>query len=476
MHLRKKRPLNVAFLLCVLIALELSLAYSTPTGFICIAANPPSANFTYTPLIPSANETVIFDASSSTADGGSIISYEWNFGDGTNGVGVHPAKVYTEPGNYTVTLTVTDNEGENDTSFKVITVVLDPSIAAIDLYTQKGGQGPNEPDGVFGLGEVVILTALLTYNGEPVQNKLVSFEAVDPTGEIVLDRTNITNANGLATINFTIPTVCPPLTFGTWTALATASVSEQTVMDTLTFQVKGPHIDVYTQKEPYGGQGPNQPSDAFAPQEEVILYAYVSYSCEPEQNKPVVFEVTNPKGEVVIDRTAFTNSTGVANVSFRIPWPCIDPEETVFGTWKVIAKVSILNETAQDTLTFLVGWIIKIVKVATVDASGAAKTVFARGEHICFNLTVRNIAFTSKTATLTIVVYDTQGVPIGNAVLHSWVIPSGTSQYFIVDLQIPKWAYIGVASVYANAYTELPQNNGTPYCPETSTTFMIIKP
>jgi len=479
MPLKQKQLLSVILSVYIILAtLELSPALPIPSAknFICIATTAPCASFTYTPILPYANDIVNFNASASTASGGSIISYEWDFGDGTNDTGMFTTKIYTEAGNYTVILTVTDNGGEKDTTWKLLTVIPQPDGAAIDLYTQKGGQGPNQPDGAFMLGETVILTALLTYNEEPVQNKLVGFEVIDPTGEVATYRSSFTDANGLATVNFTIPFLCLPNIFGTWIAWATASVSEQKVSDTVTFKVRGPYIDVYTQKEPYSGWGPNQPSDAFAPQEEVILYAYVSYSCEPQQNKPVGFEVMDPTGQIVVERSAFTNTEGIANITFRIPWPCENPEETIFGIWTVRAKVSVLELTAEDTLTFEVGWIIKITKVQTVDATGGAKTSFAKGEHLNFNLSARNIAFLSKTATFTIVVYDSQSVPSGRIVLHNWVIPPGTSQYFIVDLQIPIWAFTGLAWVYANAYTEAPQHGGTPYCPETSTTFMITKP
>jgi len=464
-----------------IVTLELSLVSPIqPTkGSTWFATGAPCAKFTYNPILPYANETVTFDASFSTAGGGGIISYLWDFGDGINGTGVHATKIYTQAGNYTVILTITDSEGAKDTTWKVITVMPQPDEVAIDLYTQKGGQGRNQPDGAFALGETVILTALLTYNESPVQNKLVGFEVSDAGGEVVLDRSAFTDANGLATVNFTIPVLCLPdlpNIFGKWTALATASVSQQSVNDALTFTVRGPYIDLYTQKEPYGGRGPNQPSDAFAPQEEVILYAYVSYSCELQQNRPVRFYVINPKGEIVLDRTAFSNSVGIANITFRIPWPCENPEETIFGVWKVIGIVSILNLTAQDTLTFEVGWIINIIKLEILNATGEMTTIFAKEEHMRFNLTIRNIAFLPKVATLIVVAYDERSVPLGCALLHNWVIPQGTSEYLIMDIQIPQWAYIGTAAIYANAYTELPHLGGTPYCPEVQATFTIIKP
>jgi PKD repeat protein len=55
--------------------------------------------------------SVEFDASGSSDDVG-IFSYEWDFGDGTTGNGINLTHVYTAPGTYDVTLTVTDNAGQ----------------------------------------------------------------------------------------------------------------------------------------------------------------------------------------------------------------------------------------------------------------------------------------------------------------------------------------------------------------------------
>ena len=423
------------------------------------------ANFAYTPLIPYVNDTVTFDASSSI---GSIVSIEWDFGDGTNGTGIITSKVYTEATNYTVILTVTDNEGVNASASRVVTVIPRPEGPAIDLYNQMGGYGSNEPSEDFAPGEIVELTAMLTYYEEPVEYKLVGFEVRNAIGEVILDRSDMTDINGLAKINFTIRGGCLPEIFGTWTALAVASVWEQTVSDTLTFEVTGPLIDVYTQKEPYDGKGPNQSSDAFAPQEEVILYADVHYNCQPVEYKPVGFEVVDPTGETVLARTNMTDGEGIATTTFRLS------SNATFGIYTVFATVEVLEENAIDTLSFRVGWIIEITKLQTVNATGKEKTVFAKGEHVHFNLTVKNIAFTSKKATITVVLYDECAVPFGQVTLQNWLIPPGTTQFFIIDLQIPEWAYVGVATIYANAFTELPQLDGTPYCPEISVTLMIV--
>lgn len=50
-----------------------------------------------------------FDASKSTDTDGSIVSYDWDFGDGNTGTGVNPTHIYQAPGDYNVSLRVTDN-------------------------------------------------------------------------------------------------------------------------------------------------------------------------------------------------------------------------------------------------------------------------------------------------------------------------------------------------------------------------------
>jgi hypothetical protein len=144
-----------------------------------------------------------------------------------------------------------------------------------------------------------------------------------------------------------------------------------------------------------------------------------------------------------------------------------------FGIWNVTATVEVLGKIVSDKLTFRVGWIVEILNVETVNEEGEKQTDFVRGEHLSFNITVQNIAFTSKTVVFTVVAYDEQGVPIGQIVLLGWIVPPGASQVLLFDLQLPKWACIGAGLIYANAYTNLPQTGGVPWCPEVSTFFTI---
>ena len=86
---------------------------------------PPYALFTYT----IENRTVEFDASLSGDYDGIIISYEWDFGDGTNGTGMIVSHTYAINGTYDVTLTVTDDDGATDNITKQIIVPNVPPVA-----------------------------------------------------------------------------------------------------------------------------------------------------------------------------------------------------------------------------------------------------------------------------------------------------------------------------------------------------------
>ncbi len=55
--------------------------------------------------------TCSFSGSTSSDPDGTIASYAWNFGDGTTSTAVSPSHTYAAAGNYTATLTVTDNSG-----------------------------------------------------------------------------------------------------------------------------------------------------------------------------------------------------------------------------------------------------------------------------------------------------------------------------------------------------------------------------
>jgi chitodextrinase len=67
-------------------------------------------------------ESVAFDAAGSVDPNGSIVSYAWDFGDGTTATGAAATHTYKFFGNYTARLIVTDNDGLADTVSSTVQV------------------------------------------------------------------------------------------------------------------------------------------------------------------------------------------------------------------------------------------------------------------------------------------------------------------------------------------------------------------
>jgi PKD repeat protein len=89
----------------------------TTTATIAALNTAPSAiaNGPYSAQLGAA---VNFSSSGSSDSDGSILAYAWDFGDGTTSTQSDPSHIYAATGSYTVSLTVTDNDGAtgNDTT------------------------------------------------------------------------------------------------------------------------------------------------------------------------------------------------------------------------------------------------------------------------------------------------------------------------------------------------------------------------
>lgn len=104
---------------------------------------------------------VTFDGTGSSDPDGSIVSYDWEYGDGTIDfdAGPVPSHAYVMTGEYQVTLTVTDDAGGMASDTTTVTVgsgILAPVADASGPYTSTigstvtfDGTGSNDPDGTI---------------------------------------------------------------------------------------------------------------------------------------------------------------------------------------------------------------------------------------------------------------------------------------------------------------------------------------
>jgi PKD repeat protein len=83
---------------------------------------PPTANFTYAPGSPVPNESITFDASSSSDPDGDSLTYDWDFGDGNTTSGQIVSHNYSSSGDYTVNLTVRDGNGGVNSTTETVSV------------------------------------------------------------------------------------------------------------------------------------------------------------------------------------------------------------------------------------------------------------------------------------------------------------------------------------------------------------------
>jgi PKD repeat protein len=92
---------------------------SAASAVVTVANAPPVA--TFGSYCDSLNPVCSF--SGGMDPDGHIVTYAWNFGDGTTGAGSNVTHTYANAGTYNVTLTVTDNYGATDSRSTSVTVV-----------------------------------------------------------------------------------------------------------------------------------------------------------------------------------------------------------------------------------------------------------------------------------------------------------------------------------------------------------------
>jgi PKD repeat protein len=124
-----------------------------------------SADFTYTETSPGQFS---FDATTSTG-----VQFDWNFGDGNTGTGISTSHVYTQGGNYTVTLVVTDTVCASVDS---MVQTINTTVSAEDLLIQESLRVfPNPSTGIFNV----------VFEMEGTRD--LNLRVLNATGQVILD-------------------------------------------------------------------------------------------------------------------------------------------------------------------------------------------------------------------------------------------------------------------------------------------------
>jgi KaiC/GvpD/RAD55 family RecA-like ATPase/PKD repeat protein len=143
---------------------------------------PPIATFTESSEIVNTHETITFNASDSYDLDGYVVNYVWDFGDGTNATGMYVDHVYIEDGNFTVTLTVTDDDLTSAIAVDAITILNRAPIPSFVI-------APEQPI----VGETVVFNASASYD---LDGSIISY---------IWDFGDGTNGTGLSAIHIFEP-------------------------------------------------------------------------------------------------------------------------------------------------------------------------------------------------------------------------------------------------------------------------------
>ena len=185
--------------------------------------------------------TVVAQGGASSDSDGTIVSYVWNWGDGSpNGAGVSASHQYTNSGTYTVTLVVTDNAGATDTASTTVTISNRPPTAKAGgpYSTQPGvaftanGSGSSDLDGSIasyrwkwgdGTPDTVGASATASHTYASAGNYSIVLTVTDDEGAVATSTASVT-VQAAATSDLVVSALSAPA--------AAAAGASMTISDT----------------------------------------------------------------------------------------------------------------------------------------------------------------------------------------------------------------------------------------------------
>ena len=215
---------------CQQVANDSTVPGNVPLPYDIVTGGDPIAN-PNGPYAADVGETITFDGSGSTDDG-SIVRYDWVFGDGTSApdAGANPEHVYAEDGVYAVVLTVTDNDGNTDAAATTATIsplnLLDLDIATLSVAKNVR------------VGKSIPVKLKVENNGAVLGQAIATVTGVQNGDEVYRVRLNVYDDIGRGTTTFDFGSYTPTVAGDiTWTATIADEAPDEDVA-TATTSVK----------------------------------------------------------------------------------------------------------------------------------------------------------------------------------------------------------------------------------------------
>jgi len=261
-------------------------------------------------------------------------SYFWDFGDGTNATGVIVDHAYADDGNYTVTLTVTDDDGATDTATSTKTVINRPPVAR---FTESK--------------EIVVVGEAITFNAS---------DSYDPDGSTVgyfWDFGDGTNASAVTVLhvyekagNYTVTIFVTDDDGATGTATANKTVYYRYKHDIAITSVTPSKTEVYK------GQIVN-----------------ITVIVRNEGNETETFDVTAYYGNNLIGTQAVTNLPSGENEILIFVWNTTGVQPSANYTIKV--QASLVPGEIDTSDNILTDGTIKINSLLDINGDGIVDIV-----------------------------------------------------------------------------------------------------
>jgi hypothetical protein len=246
------------------------------------------------------------------------------------------------------------------------------------------------------------------------------------------------------------------------------------------------YIDPITLSPVPNGLGWGAGADLFRPGDFVQLFANVTYNGDEVANQLVTFQVEDNFGNTVFVGTAISNSFGIAEYDFRIPWPATYVTAE-FGTWTARASWQVGSNfgypyevTQNDTTAWEVGWGLWITSISLSGGTPALPYMqFSKLppiNYVTVKINVEDDYLYPKgvPALAVATIYDDLLVPLSGPAYIYQTFYYGVTTVTFPAILIPEYAYVGTGIAKTSLLTTWPWYNGTAFCPEVTQKFTIL--